>query len=293
MVPEIDPYSVLGVPPTASREEIARAYRRLAKQHHPDAGATVPTTAMARINEAWHILSDPVRRTRWERLHTVIAPPHWAPAPVEPSRRPRPEPQAPPSPMDSGWVAIGVLASVAVVVAALMIGVSLASQPTDDRLRFVGDELSFAYPPDWILSLGDETDAGGDRVIAHLVTFGVEPDQLCTRFGDACDLTGEEIPPGEASILITAWEGGTPPVPDPVVSRPFGLDADAIIGGKPAALEFREVGEERAMIWWQLSPPGFPDRWIEVSAEVSGQELEREAMLDAIGGVIASLEFVD
>ena len=290
---EIDPYSILGVPRTASREEIARAYRRLAKQHHPDAGATIPTTAMARINEAWHVLSDPVRRARWERLNTIIAPPHWAPAPVEPMRRPSAAATAPPSPMDSGWVAIGVLASVALVVAALMIGVSLASQPTDDRLRFAGEELTFAYPPDWILAPGDETDPADHRVIAHLVTFAVEPEQLCTSFADPCQLSGRAIPHGEASVEITAWEGGTPPVPDPVISRPFGLDADAIIGGKPAAFELREVADDSVVAWWQLSPPGFPDRWIEVRAEISGQEIEREGMLGALGGLMASLQFVD
>jgi curved DNA-binding protein len=60
-VPELDPYSILGVPRTASREEIARAYRRLAKDHHPDAGAA-PNPTMSRINDAWHTLSDPARR---------------------------------------------------------------------------------------------------------------------------------------------------------------------------------------------------------------------------------------
>ena len=293
MVAELDPYSVLGVPRTASREEIARAYRRLAKQHHPDAGASVTTAAMAHINEAWHILSDPVRRARWERLNTVIAPPHWAPTPVEHVGRPRPEAQAPPSPMDSGWVAIGVLAGVAAVVTALMIGVSLASQPSDDRPHFSDQLLTFAYPPDWHATAGDGTDPADHRMVAHLVTFGVEQRQMCTSFADPCDLAAEDIPPGEASILITAWQSGTPPVPDPVISRPFGLDADRIIGGNPAAFEMREPTRDSVVAWWQLSPPGFPDRWIEVLAEISGQELERRDMIGAIDSILATLEFVD
>jgi hypothetical protein len=292
-VAEIDPYSILGVPRTASRDEIARAYRRLAKQHHPDAGASVPTTAMARINEAWHILSDPMRRARWERLNTVIAPPHWGSAPVEVARRPRPVPQAPPSPMDSGWVAIGVLAGVAVVVGVLMIGVSLAAQPADDRARFVDDQVTFVHPPDWNVAAGDGTDPASHRVVAHLVSFSIATRDYCTSFANPCEVTGENIPPGEASILITAWQGGTPPVPDPVTSRPYGLDADAIIGGEPAAFEIREESRDSITYWWQLSPPGFPDRWIEVSAEVSGLELDREAVLEAIGDVMASLEFAD
>ena len=194
--------------------------------------------------------------------------------------------------MDSGWVAIGVLAGVVVVVAALMIGVSLAAEPADDRLQFAGDELSFAYPPDWILAPGDAGPAE-HRVIAHLVTFAVEPDELCTTFADPCQLSGSAIPPGEASIEITSWQGGTPPVPDPVTARTFGLDADAIIGGNPAAFELREVAEDSVVAWWQLSPPGFPDRWIEVRAEVAGQEIERAHMLGALGALMASLEFVD
>ena len=63
----IDPYATLGVPVGASREEIARAHRRLAKAFHPDVNPG-PTAVerMRRINEAWRVLSDPIRRARYD-----------------------------------------------------------------------------------------------------------------------------------------------------------------------------------------------------------------------------------
>ncbi len=164
--------------------------------------------------------------------------------------------------MDSGWVAFGVVAAVAVLVAVVMIGVSAASQPADDRLWFTSDEVEFAYPSDWSVSYDGCGDSPDHRVVAHIVTFEIDPEQ---RFADSCDLTGGAIPPGEASIVITAQEGGTPPVPEPVTARPFGLDADALIGGKPAVFESRQSGDDTIIAWWQLSPSGFLDRWIEVA----------------------------
>ncbi|MBA2266187.1 MAG: hypothetical protein H0W17_07320, partial [Chloroflexi bacterium] len=63
------------------------------------------------------------------------------------------------------------------------------------------------------------------------------------------------------------------------------------IGGTPAAFEIREGEEDTIIAWWQLSPPGFPDRWIEVRAVIAGQEPERNEMLDEIQAVLDTLQF--
>jgi hypothetical protein len=294
-VTELDPYIILGVARSAPRLEIARAYRALAKQHHPDAGA-LPSAVMARINDAWYTLSDPARRARWDREHastTFVASPHWAPVPASQTHRPAARPQAPASRMDSGLMAAGIIAGVAVLVAVVMIGVSVAAAPPDERRQFTSDQLEFAYGPGWTLTPGDGTDPPGHQVIAHLVTFDVEPGELCASFTDSCDLTGGRIPPGEASIVITGWAEGTPPVPDPVVALPFGLDADDIIGGEPAATEIRQGEDGTTILWWQLSPPGFPDRWIEIRADIAGQNLEQDEVRAQIGAIIATIDFAD
>jgi len=63
----LDPYATLGIPAGASRDEAARAHRRLAKQFHPDVNpGPAAAERMRRINEAWRILSDPARRSRYD-----------------------------------------------------------------------------------------------------------------------------------------------------------------------------------------------------------------------------------
>ena len=57
-------YKMLGVPETASLDEIKKAYRDLVLQHHPDKGGDVKM--IQRINEAKEVLSDPQKRKEYD-----------------------------------------------------------------------------------------------------------------------------------------------------------------------------------------------------------------------------------
>jgi curved DNA-binding protein CbpA len=91
-----DPYAVLGVPRDATSLQVARAHRRLAKEHHPDLQDGDERRAeaadrMRRINEAWAMLSDPDARAAYDRSHPSAGTPragHWAPsrASISPSQ---------------------------------------------------------------------------------------------------------------------------------------------------------------------------------------------------------------
>ena len=59
-----DHYATLGVAKTATADEIKRAYRRLASQHHPDKGGD--TAQFQKIEEAYRVLSDPAQRQRYD-----------------------------------------------------------------------------------------------------------------------------------------------------------------------------------------------------------------------------------
>jgi DnaJ domain len=52
----VDPFLVLGVPPGASADEVAAAYRELAKTWHPDRRGTAGEEKMAEINVAYELL---------------------------------------------------------------------------------------------------------------------------------------------------------------------------------------------------------------------------------------------
>ena len=109
-------YEVLGVAPSASTDEVRRAYRARIKQAHPDARGGRDDGGSAAITEAWRVLSDPGRRLDYDRAlrgepstssgsaggsaapgggrhqgygaSAPGAPPGWSSAPYQPARFP-------------------------------------------------------------------------------------------------------------------------------------------------------------------------------------------------------------
>jgi len=72
-----DYYKLLGVDRKASEDEIKRAYRKLALKYHPDRnpGDKGSEEKFKEINEAYQVLSDPTKRSRYDQLGDSYT--HW------------------------------------------------------------------------------------------------------------------------------------------------------------------------------------------------------------------------
>ena len=70
-----DFYAVLGLPSTATQDEIKKAYRKLAKKHHPDANANEPKAAekFKEISEANNVLGDVEKRKQYDEMRRLGA----------------------------------------------------------------------------------------------------------------------------------------------------------------------------------------------------------------------------
>src|SRR5437899_9360920 len=71
-----DLYESLGVSRTASDDEITKAYRKLARQHHPDRnpGDKQAETRFKEIQNAYDILSDKAKRANYDRFGSASGP---------------------------------------------------------------------------------------------------------------------------------------------------------------------------------------------------------------------------
>ena len=64
-----DYYKTLGVPRTATADEIKKAFRKLARKHHPDAGGD--EAKFKELNEAYEVLSDEKKRALYDQYGTA------------------------------------------------------------------------------------------------------------------------------------------------------------------------------------------------------------------------------
>src|SRR6266496_4327600 len=87
-----DYYKSLGVERTASEEEIRKAFRKLARQYHPDVAKDKKSDEekFKEINEAYEVLGDPEKRKQydelgadWNRPGGFQPPPQWGAQPPD------------------------------------------------------------------------------------------------------------------------------------------------------------------------------------------------------------------
>ncbi len=62
----LDYYAILEVSSSATTTEVKKSYRRLARLHHPDLNQDALDTHIKRLNEAYEVLRDPMKRAAYD-----------------------------------------------------------------------------------------------------------------------------------------------------------------------------------------------------------------------------------
>jgi curved DNA-binding protein CbpA len=127
----VDYYAIVGVRPDAAPEAIRAAYRELARRYHPDT-TTLPKSEAANrfieLQEAFDVLSDPERRSRYDDERAPAPEPKPEP---EVQRRPRTKPPRAPqrdvlraaggSQVGGGFALVGIFCSALVLALVMLI----------------------------------------------------------------------------------------------------------------------------------------------------------------------------
>lgn len=119
-----DLYDELGVDRDASTAEIKRAYRRLARRHHPDAGGDAGR--FLAVQQAWEVLRDPRGRAAYDQA-TVDAAAELAAAWARATQAVTRPPPPPRSPRDAALLAAATLAAALAALGVLLGVVGLAT----------------------------------------------------------------------------------------------------------------------------------------------------------------------
>jgi len=75
--PPLDPYAVLGIPREAQDADVKKAYRKLAREHHPDKGGDAEK--FKKVQEAYEVLSDPQKRQNYDQWGSAEGNPNGFP----------------------------------------------------------------------------------------------------------------------------------------------------------------------------------------------------------------------
>jgi hypothetical protein len=165
-------YERLRVSPTATTQQIRDAYRRAAREAHPDHDVRAGAEArMAAINEAYRILGDPTRRSRYDEEIASASRP--APTYTRPDREAEPDiffpvPDATPARFPWRFMAFLATMGIALIIAGLIFTKPAPPAEPDNILRSAD-----------CVDLGPQLDAAEvacsephDAVVDVLVPFG-------------------------------------------------------------------------------------------------------------------------
>ena len=189
-------YDRLAVLPTASAEQLQHAYRRAARDAHPDRHGHTSSARMVEINEAWQVLGNPSRRRTYDEMLVLTNSAFTSSVEVEDAS----DHGAPSSAVRArfrcrfGWKAV---ASIEAVVLAVVIGVQLF--PASDEAAPTGNlssgdcvVIDAARPPTSVRCTSRH-----DAVVESLIPFGRScPDATVpyrSRMGRVCVVPVAEV----------------------------------------------------------------------------------------------------